>query len=127
MSTARDVLVAALQVVVPKGIQVEKYTRELDGPDKPVLMVRVDEVRRHPSAPLAKRRYGFALILVSPATDPGKADDDLDDALEPVLRAIETTPTLPQWEVARRGVYGTAVKRLAYEITLPVDMNITEE
>jgi hypothetical protein len=115
--TARDEVVAALQTVVPSGIEVIAYSRDIDQPAKPTVMVRVDRVRPVPES-REVRRYGFALILITPKTTAGPADDELDGLLEDVLHAVESSTDGLVWTQATRANYEDRFP--AYQIELDV-------
>lgn len=112
--TARAVVVTALSGLVPTGIVVMPYAREIDPPSKPTVMVRIDEVS--PSQfPNAIRDYGMALILVGTKTAPGPADDELDGLLEDVLTALDGSDQL-SWSKATRATYNEQYP--AYQVDL---------
>ena len=87
-------------------------------------MVRVDTVAPSP-IPNALREYTFGLLLLTPLTRPGAADDELDGLLEDVLFALEgsAVPNGIVWSKAERATYED--KFPAYEVTLTV--HITKE
>lgn len=114
--TARDLVVTSLSGLVPSGITVMAYARNIDAPAQDTVMVRIDEVT--PSQyPRAIRAYKFALLLIVPQTTPGTADDELDNFLEDVLTALDASTDL-SWESAQRATYEE--KFPAYEVTLSV-------
>ena len=117
--TARAELVTALEVPLePVGIDVQPYAQVGVRPARPLVMVKVDKVSPHPQARLTHRAYAFQLVLLGSLEDTaGPGDDELDQALEDVLEALDeghAMGTLPQWTEARRAVYGDTIP--AYEI-----------
>lgn len=134
-STARAALHALLVAAMPPplevpavdgslGIDVLKYARDIDPPARVTVMLRHDEVERDPAAPLAQRRYTFALIILAASTTPDLVDDQLELALEEVLEVIELTASIPQWTAARRVLYGSNAAP-AFEVILPFTATIT--
>lgn len=112
--TARAIVVDTLGTLVPEGINVIPYAREIDPPTKPTVMVRIDEV--NPSQfPTAIRDYGMALILIASKTAPGPADDELDALLEDVLTALDGSDQM-SWSKATRATYNEQYP--AYQVDL---------
>lgn len=119
--TPRQLVTELLEAGLPEGIVVLPYARDGVVPASTTVMIRVDSVTRAPEAPIAHRRYTYAVIVVAAQVDDhGAADDELDGALEDVLHVIETSPGLPMWTSAERAVYGESTQLPAYEITLTV-------
>ena len=111
--TARAEVVAALRTVIPDDILVIPYAKVIDPPKAPTVLVRVDQVE--PLKPW--RRYGFALIVVTPYTNPdGPADENLDEVLEDVLYALDRHETIT-WDRARRSTFQ---ERPAYLVSLSI-------
>jgi hypothetical protein len=115
------VLTAALPAV--DGVDIVRYARDVDPPARPTLLLRIDDVVRHPDAPQSQRRYGFTLILLG-AGDGERAEEELEEALETVLWAVEESPDLPQWVRAERAVWRDSTP--AFEIAVPVDFVTTD-
>lgn len=123
MTLPRDLVVDALNATAPDGVQVEPYARGLDNVARPVVMVRVDAVAPARNVAQGQRRYGCAVLVVVPTTDPGPADDELDALLEDVLEAIELAPKL-DWTEAKRATLDDTWP--AYEVTVNITTT-TEE
>lgn len=126
-----DLLVAAVPPPLDEpdvdgsmGMDVLKYARDIDPPARTTLMLRADEVLRHPVVPMAARNYTFAIIVLPSSRTPDVVDDELELALEEVLDAIERAPEFPQWTAARRVLFGST-EAPAYEVTLPFTATIT--
>lgn len=120
--TARDEVVNLLNAAFagPPVIDalVAPYYKDLD-PAKNTVMVRIDEVR--PSTVTnGWRQYGFALILVTPLTSAGTADDELDNFLEDVLLAVESSliPNGVVWSLATRATYKDSFP--AYQVDVSI-------
>lgn len=114
--TARSEVVALLQTLVPDDITVIPYSRDIDPPAQPTVMVFIDEVT--PSAlPQAVRDYGMSLLLVASRTAAGPADDELDGLLEDVLTVLDSSDHL-SWTKATRATFEE--KYPAYQVELNV-------
>lgn len=120
-SNARANIVAALEApgVLPTGWRVMPYARNIDPPAVVTVMVRLDKVAPIPNHPEGFRVYTAGLVIVAPLTDPtGPADDQVDDALDLVLAALDAHPNLA-WTEAVRGTYAPKDSALfpTYEVT----------
>lgn len=124
MPTPRLQLIAALAPVIPDGITVEAYGRTLDNPHTVTLMPYVDKVtpRRDISAMSREYEYGLVLVASTDSADPS-TDDELDEALEDTLHAIDQAPGLT-WTEARRSRYQDT--RAAYLIAVTVHTTHTD-
>jgi len=119
VSTPRAAAHAALALELPTDVRVMAYARNIDRPDRDVVMLRQDGVEPHPAAPESHRRYTLTAIVVGAKVDPdGGADDNLDALLEDVLHAVESSPILG-WTEARRGTWLNTTAP-AYEVTVTV-------
>lgn len=123
MSRPRDEVVAALAAHAPASVRILPYARNIDPQSTTVALVRADRVNPHPAAPQSWRVYEFAVIVVPAKTSAGNADDELDDALEDVLHAIDQADDLT-WESAERGNYQDSGYP-AYEIHMTVHIDPT--
>lgn len=116
--SARTDLAEALVELLP-GFDVQSYyavPTELDAiaaGGKPRLMLWRSTIA--PGQALGLRRCAFVVWLIVPEVDPQLVDDVLDDYLEVVLAALDTTPRLG-WETAERGVLEESYA--GYRITL---------
>lgn len=125
MSAYRSAVATVLTAALGDTATVMPYARQVDTISRRTVMLRIDRVNREPRAPLAERRYTFALVLLTPLTTPtGPADDDLDAFLDDVLDAIDAAQHLPSWTEARRAVYDERLP--AYEVDLPVKFNTNQ-
>lgn len=112
----RDLLATALEDGLPNTFHLERIAQEMVITTETV-MVRIDEVTRHPQVAASARRYVFTVIVLAPTSD------ELDAALEDVLRVIEDAPELPQWTKATRATFGDDTP--AYEVEIPFDLSVT--
>lgn len=125
----RAPIVAALAApgVLPAGIEVIAYARNLDPPDTTTVMVRLDEVEPSKDAHGAWA-VTAALVLVAAKTAPGAGDDELDDALLDLLVALDSSAITPglHWTKATRGGYpNPEPTNPAYEVA--VTLHIAKE
>lgn len=102
--TARAVVVEALQAALATtNVVVMPYAKDLDNLWSPIAMVVLDKVE--PSKiPQAWRDYSFSLYVVTPKTEPGRGDEELDATLEDVLTVLDEHATLT-WSAAERGTF----------------------
>lgn len=120
-STPRQLLLDALTAGELAAYRVIPYARDIDVPDTPTILVRVDAVA--PARDQLTRTYTFALLLVAAQTADGAADDELDELLEDVLHALGNTGLAIVWTTAKRGVWldPTDTPRFPlYEVTVEV-------
>ncbi|MFW5473691.1 hypothetical protein ACOCJ5_10305 [Knoellia sp. CPCC 206450] len=116
---AREFLVSQLEPVMPSTVKVEKYAREVDSPTRhSLLLVRIDDVAPHPSGIPGQRLYSFGLVLIPRKRATGSGDDELDNALEDVLHAIDEADDIV-WTRAERGTYEDSTHP-AYDVTVQV-------
>lgn len=127
--SARDEVVAAVTELLPEGYaRVEKYAKEVDPPKKPLVMVRVDEIQPLPAAGAGARRYLMALLLLATRTEPGKADDQLEDLLDLVLWSIDRDDSTLTWTSAKRATYkqSDGNEYAAFEVSLDLPITVTD-
>lgn len=101
MRDARELVADALTASLVDVVVVD-YPRQADQPDArrvTVAPLRVDP----PSVACPVRSYVVTLTVVTPYTEPGVADDDLDDLLELVLIALDQAGM--SWDQADRGLW----------------------
>ena len=96
--------------------------RSLDGVEtnRPVLMLYRNQLAK---APNAQGQYlnTLSLWIVSTLIDPNRAEDDLDEALDAVIGAIDALSWV-NWKTAERSTFGDA-QAPAYRIDLTVATN----
>lgn len=102
----RTAIEASLRAALPNTIDVIPYARNVDPPARPVVMVRLDVVRKSKSAGGLWDVEG-ALVLIAAKTAPGDGDDELDDLLSDVLIGLESDQVRAalNWTEATRGTY----------------------
>ena len=121
--TARAAVIAALSTQVGPGLPLEGvdvigYARSIDPPAVNTVLVRLDDVVPSPDNPQAENLHHYSLILLTPLTEPGAADDELEAFLEDVLFAVAKAGNLT-WSKATRATYqGTNYP--AFEVALDV-------
>lgn len=105
-SAVADLSAALASALDPDLIRVLPFARNIDPPDLPTLMFRLDGVKPSKVAGGLWELSG-ALVLVGAVTDPGAGDVALDDALSDVLLALATPPVSEalNWSEATRGGY----------------------
>lgn len=123
-STPRQLVLDALAATELAAYRLIPYARDPGAIEAPTIMVRVDQV--DPSTEHLTRRYTFALILLTPRTDPtGPADDELDELLEDVLHALDNTGLAIVWTRATRAGFAPSgdpsnAGTPCYEVTVNV-------
>lgn len=100
--------------IAPGTFQFVPVQTRIDRPSKPTLMLKLSSVARHPGAQSVLAPT-FVLTVVSENTDPGQADEHLDELLDILLAPIQAI----RW-VAFRGADKVAfqTKYTAYDIQL---------
>jgi len=107
----------ALKPLLPATWQIVPFAKNLDAITRPVVMLQLEEVQRHPDAPNGARLITYSLLIIEPKNDPGPADDSLDANVINLIDAIDKTPGL-RWTSAKRVV---AFESPAFDITLMFD------
>ncbi len=87
MSDARASVAAALRAGIP-GLTVVEYGRQADQPDTRRVTITASAVLA-PRVACPDRAYEVLLNVVTPLTEPGPADDDLDELIDQVLTVLE--------------------------------------
>lgn len=120
--SVRSQLATALQPLLPANMRVIYVPRSLDGVEtnRPVLMLYRNQLAK---APNAQGQYlnTLSLWIVSTLIDPNRAEDDLDEALDAVIGAIDALSWV-NWKTAERSTFGDA-QAPAYRIDLTVATN----
>jgi hypothetical protein len=107
----------------PGPVVLLEHPTAVDAPAKPTIMLRLDTV--DPGAARGVRAYGYALVLLVPATDSDLGDNALEALVDQALAAVDRVdPNLAgTWEQAKRGTYrGTTP---AFEIPVAVHVAVT--
>lgn len=118
VTSLRQDLDAALKPVLPTKWKLYGYADEIDPPLHPVVMIRQSKVERSPAAPSGIWQHTIAVFVMVPQTDPERAEDALDNALDTLIECIEdlSFPGLT-WTGAERVTAGNLP---AYEISLTI-------
>ncbi len=112
----RALLMAKLQPHLPADWRLIKYEDNSDEPDRVLIKVRVAGVSRFKEAPRGFYSTEAVLELITPETDPEKAEDSLDVALFDLIDILDSiNPNL--WSTSKK-VLDAGLKRLAYDITI---------
>lgn len=103
-----------LAEVEPGAFRFVPVQERLDKPAKPTIMLKLSSVSRHPDAQ-GVLLASLVLTVISQKTDPGQADEHLDELLDTLLAPIQKI----RW-VAFRGAEKVSfqTKYMAYDITL---------
>lgn len=112
--SARKTLAKWLEPHLP-GYKVIPNSRNVDVPDSPFVQISVQQFT--PPAE-AKGFYGveFVVTVVTPHTTPVRAEDDLDDLIADLLRAIDAPGSPFGWTHAQKVTYSE--RHLAYDVTV---------
>jgi hypothetical protein len=118
----RSDLSAALKPLLPANTKIVDVPRSIDGLEakKPVVMLYREEVSKAPNA-IGDYFNTFALWVVSPMINTVRAEDNLDNLLDDVLRALDQVKWL-NWTTAERSVFGDN-QAPAYKVNLTVISN----
>jgi hypothetical protein len=108
MSSSRDSLIAALEVILAdvaglEDVRLVKSSRDLGVLSKPTIIVARGTYEVNAAAPRSSAIGQFTLVLVSPHTDVDKSEEQLDDLLEILLPALLTATT--SWSSAEPTVF----------------------
>lgn len=115
MSDARTAIATLLRLTIP-GLTVVEFGRQADQPDKRRVTITASGILG-PRVACPARSYELLLSAVTPLTDPGPADDDLDELVDQVLEALDAAGV--EWgERVERGTWLEA--HHAYLITATI-------
>lgn len=117
--TIRSDLAAALKPLLPARIKIIDTPRSIDGleSNKPVIMLYRETLAKAPNA-IGTYFNTFALWIISPAIDPVRAENALDDLLDEVVVALDQITWL-NWTTAERSVFGDN-QAPAYKVNLTI-------
>lgn len=110
----RKQLAAGLKAVLPAGWRVSGYPREPITVRNPTVLLWQSAVVPFLAGDEPTYRCSVELWLLTPVTDPVKADDALDDILDDLLSALDAYPALT-WDRAERSTLNE--KYHGYRIT----------
>jgi hypothetical protein len=117
MTTPREQLVAALTPLLPQGWKFVPYQRTLDVFSEPTLMLKQDSIVAEPAAPQGAWTVSYILTLITPYTDPEKAEADLDDNVITLLELIEPVTAFKQAEKKMWSETGPACYDITFSYT----------
>jgi hypothetical protein len=115
-NSPRSQLMAQLEPLMPKNWRLVKYEDNSDQPDRVLIKVRMRGVSRMKEAPQGYYSTQAVLELITPETNPTKAEDSLDVVLFDLLDILDAiNPNL--WDTTEK-VIDSGTKRLAYDVTI---------
>jgi len=117
VKNVRTAVTDALTPLLPKTWKLVPHTTNFGVISQPVVVLKLEEVKRHPDAPNGARLISYTLTIIEPKTEPGPADDALDTKLLLLLAAIDKAPGIA-WSTAKRVVTDT---NPAFDVTLTFD------
>lgn len=112
MQDAREHVANVLRANLPADVEVIAYGRQADQPSKRRVTI-VSGTVDPPERACPSRYASVVLTAVTPLTDPGPADDDLDELLDLVLDALDAGAVI--YGTAQRGTWLDT--HHAYELT----------
>lgn len=115
--TPREALVDALTPLLPDSWKIVDSERGIDVGTNVSVLLKQQRFRRLGVAPLAFHSIDFVVTCVSPHEDFGKAEDQLDDAANELIHALDESGIL--WTEATKVLF--ADKYIAYDITLELE------
>jgi hypothetical protein len=105
------------ELLMLPDVTVVPFSRNVDAPDRRTVIVEVDTVTPASTA-CPGVVVDLAVWLITPYTDPGPADDDLDAFLGDVVTVLDLAGV--NWTTAKRGVWGESYP--AYRMTVEVPL-----
>ena len=113
MATIRDSLIAEIKKIVGRTVHVVPYQDSTDTLSAKTIIVKQERIQRLPEAPSGQLRIDFTITFVSPATDPAKAEGDLDKWVPEVL--ADFTMSWFSWTDATKVVFNE--QNLGYDVS----------
>jgi hypothetical protein len=116
----RHTLVEALRPLLPKSWRLIPYATNLDVVGTtPVVMLRLNDIEKLAQSPLSHRVATFSLLIIEPKTEPGRADDAIDDKLIDLLSALDTLGDGLTWSTATSILWADTNPAYRIELRLP--------
>lgn len=81
-----------------------------------VVMLKQRTIKRAPAAPAGAHIVEFVVTIATALSDPAKAEDDLDDSVNALIHALESSRI--HWESATKVQAGSDT--LAYDLTVQI-------
>lgn len=112
--SARKDLAAVFRKLVPRVWQIIDTDRSIDQVKKVAVLISQRRIEPAPSNPLGSHRVTFRVYVIDANSDPGAAEDALDNSVDTLLYAIDSVDAI-RWTAAEKVIYQD---RRAYEITV---------
>jgi hypothetical protein len=107
--TTREQLVEALTPMLPKKWRVIPFSRNVDIPTVPFVMVHASRIAKMPEAPGARHTVEFTVSVFDPHDDPSRAQGALDDEVIALIHALDTIRYV-KWTSAEASQLGQATR-----------------
>ena len=120
--TARAQLAAAIAPLLPTDWQLIPYQDSLDTLSSVVVMLKLENIEKGPTAPIGSYLTNFTVTIADPSTDPEKAEDRLDGDVISLLAALDAI-NFTLWRTATKVMFNN--NNLAYDIAVSVVTNKT--
>jgi hypothetical protein len=113
--TIRDDLIGAIAAVVDtKKVHVIPYQDNIDVPDRTTIMFKQLSLRPLEQAPRAAYRVDYVLTVISAATDPAVAEEELDAFVPSLLGDLDALDWFA-WDTADKVIFQSS--SIAYDVT----------
>lgn len=112
--SAHKLLAEAITARVPAGWRVIDHERELDELDAITVQIKLDTVTRLPASGPGVYLVGWTVTVVTPWSDPGRADPAVYDALLELVAGLDDLEWI-RWTQAQKVL---DAGRYAFDITL---------
>lgn len=121
--TVRDSLTAELRRIGGKAVHVIDYQDNADRLDRKTIMVKQRTIQPAPAAPAGQLRIDYVLTFVTPMTDAGPAEQELDAWVPAFLDDMRMNWLV--WTMATKVLFGTS--NIAYDVDIYVLTTRTNE
>jgi hypothetical protein len=125
MSSSRDRLAALIEPMLPDAWKrIEAHTvKTIVSLSRPTVYIDYTSIT-HAGMPEGQLIDGFDIALISDLTDYAKAEDALDSAVRPFVRALDASPDIA-WSAANKRAF--AETYLGWVVTVQLLTPSTEE
>lgn len=96
------------------GYKVIPSSRGMDVPDRPFVQISMRSFEPANDQASGFNKVSFIVTVGTPLTTPQRAEDDLDDHVADLLRALDAPGSSFAWEHAEKVSYGD--RHLAYDV-----------
>lgn len=117
MASIRAQLAASLKPLLSTGWRIIDHQDNLDTFTSPVVMLKQQEIEPAPAAPAGAHIVTLVVTIADPKTDPGPAEDSLDENVDNLIHALDSIDYL-NWTKATKVLFQD--RYLAYDINLEV-------